>query len=1250
MLLKSTPIDVAIFILGARLGSSPGRNYIRPDGKPYGSGTEYEFDMMMEAYRRSGRPLILFYKKEISEQQILSSWKGVLWKGGISEVENAISQFKAVNQFVEEHFYDKDKGAYIAYHLLDDKSVSFEQRLETHLREIIEKLLPAQCTSRWNGNPYKGLLSFGIEDEAIFFGRSAVLNELERELFAQCSSDEPRLPSVIVSGESGAGKSSFVKAGLLPDLLRTTVFPKSRVECRIATPGQFRNQPCEGLWLLLKEILPELPDMSQISVPDMRFAETIANALQNAIQKRIEETGLRPVPLLIVDQLEEIFTHADVTEGERTEFAKLLSALQKSNSALLVFTIRSDFYQNLTSGGEWLAIKKDALLCDLPRMTVDEYRQVITAPAELAGYKWERDERGGRRLDEVILDDAVKQQVPLPLLEFALSDIVECSGDETALTFSAYRDMGGISGAIQKRADALFKSLTPDEKAAFFSLLGLLITLNPTDGKYVRTDVPVKTVATDKMMRKAMDVFVGNRLFSVSGDEAKAATVTIAHEALISQWKVIQDWIERDRQLIQAKRDWEAAAEKWYASRKDDLLLPTTPAALAQAEDLMICWPHGLSSRVREFIARAFKKKTRRFISIRLSGVVVGVIALIFYIAALCSDELLQQAWEFGFVPVAKDEFNAMIVCMALTLPIVILALGYSLVQRFRGALRLTRARADLYVYTLALILLALEKFIETRICPTEWNIVSITMAVGMFLVPLFLVARSLFRVRYVSLRRKRLIPFRFRQPVAALLSGRLASTLSVVMTFCVVLLVSAFLGNVVSDSEKQRRQYLSMAEQFVNGRGLDVCEGIVKTLSERRQENDGIMTPGEAKILVRAKLSIGEAEDVLRDANLLQAIEVSAETTNLLYLCHCAVGDPESAYLWAKDDVFCDEYVKLFLALELGKTDDAKMIFTRLPEPPMFPLTPQLVNFAHGMLLCSNSLSEAVAMYREIEKEPNLRNSLLSDFVLLKRQEEYRARIIQVEESLTSSPIPAIEGEAANILEDMPWLLGTWRWELDSVGREFDMEINPLRRMNCRYRIFDWHGMSRVKTGVGGTLMRIQEKHVGNQYMVEEFNPQTGIVSTGFWDVKDENTIEVKVLFNGNDMDKGQKRTYRRLSTNKFAMVRAILPDSNAALQGLCVGDICCKYCDMIDLIEDGDMFADSIQIMNDEEQSLVVAHKNDSGMFEIKSFVFPSGDMGFRHATTTACVSDWNAVSELWQKYKATAASHEEEGEKQQ
>ena len=194
-LLKSAPIDVAIFILGARLGSSPGRNYVRPDGKPYGSGTEYEFDMMMESYHRSGRPLILFYKKDIPERQILSG-------RGISEVENAISQFKAVNQFVEEHFYDKDKGAYIAYHLLDDKSVGFEQRLETHLREIIEKLLPTQGAPRWNGNPYKGLLPFGIEDEAIFFGRSTVLNDLERELFAQCSSDEPRMPSVIVSGEA----------------------------------------------------------------------------------------------------------------------------------------------------------------------------------------------------------------------------------------------------------------------------------------------------------------------------------------------------------------------------------------------------------------------------------------------------------------------------------------------------------------------------------------------------------------------------------------------------------------------------------------------------------------------------------------------------------------------------------------------------------------------------------------------------------------------------------------------------------------------------------------------------------------------------------------------------------------------------------------------------------------------------------------------------------------------------------------
>lgn len=542
-LLKSEPIDVAIFILGARLGSSPGRNYTRADGKPYGSGTEYEFDTMMEAYRRSGRPLILFYKKEISEKQLITTSS----VEDFDAIEAVIRQFKAVNRFVEEHFFDKDKGAYKAFHLLDDKSVGFEQRLEAHLREIIGKLLPEKETLRWSGNPYKGLLSFGIEDEPIFFGRSAALNEIERELFAQCSSDEPRLSSIIISGESGAGKSSFVKAGLLPDLLRTTVFPKSQVEYRIVTPGQLKGHLCNGLWRTLKEILPTLPELAYQSVADVPFAEMVATALKNAIQKRAEETGLRPVPLLVVDQLEETFTHAEITEGERAEFAKLLSSLQKSNSILLAFTIRSDFYQSLTSCGEWLAVKKASLLCDLPRMTVDEYKQVISAPAELAGYKWEQDKRGGRWLNEVILDDAIRQQVPLPLLEFALADIVERSGGKRSLSFSAYKDMGGLSGAIQKRADEVFGALSSDEKDALFRVLGSLITISP-DGKYVRTEMPVKIVKSDRVMRKVLDVFVANRLFSVSGDETEGATVTIAHEALISQWKEMQNRMRREKE------------------------------------------------------------------------------------------------------------------------------------------------------------------------------------------------------------------------------------------------------------------------------------------------------------------------------------------------------------------------------------------------------------------------------------------------------------------------------------------------------------------------------------------------------------------------------------------------------------------------------------------------------------------------------------------------------------------------------
>ena len=120
---------MAIFILWSRLGSTLGKSYLKSDGSPYISGTEYEFDMMMEAFRKNGHPRIMVYIKDTPIKDRLLYAKD-------TELEEVIKQHSAVKDFIKEHFHDSDTGASYAYTSFGE-TVSFESRLKTHLTNII---------------------------------------------------------------------------------------------------------------------------------------------------------------------------------------------------------------------------------------------------------------------------------------------------------------------------------------------------------------------------------------------------------------------------------------------------------------------------------------------------------------------------------------------------------------------------------------------------------------------------------------------------------------------------------------------------------------------------------------------------------------------------------------------------------------------------------------------------------------------------------------------------------------------------------------------------------------------------------------------------------------------------------------------------------------------------------------------------------------------------------------------------------
>ena len=198
---------MAVFILWSRLGTPLNKSYLKKDGSLYQSGTEYELDLMLQSFEKSGRPRILVYVKN-------EPLKNRLVYESEENLEEVISQHHAVKAFIKEHFHDEESGSNYAYTSFGG-NVSFESRLKSHLKGIISDYLGNKITSiKWHKNPYVGLNSFDYTESDIFFGREKAVNDIMANTLTHLG--EGRMPSIVLLGESGSGKSSLVQAGVVP--------------------------------------------------------------------------------------------------------------------------------------------------------------------------------------------------------------------------------------------------------------------------------------------------------------------------------------------------------------------------------------------------------------------------------------------------------------------------------------------------------------------------------------------------------------------------------------------------------------------------------------------------------------------------------------------------------------------------------------------------------------------------------------------------------------------------------------------------------------------------------------------------------------------------------------------------------------------------------------------------------------------------------------------------------------------------
>jgi hypothetical protein len=340
-------------------------------------------------------------------------------------------------------------------------------------------------------NPYRGLASFVEADAGLFYGR----DRLTEQLAARLAEGVEGHRFLAVVGASGSGKSSVVRAGLVPAIRGGAVPGSESWVVVLMVPGTNPLHELEAA-LLRIAINPPATLLEQLSRDDL--------GLNDAVRRILPDDGSEL--LLVVDQFEELFMIADPVEsGQFIDI--LVGAVSAPGSRLrVVVTLRADFYDR-PLGHQTLAPLLARRHETVVAMTPDELSEAIVGPAEGVGVGVESG------LVAAVVADATGQPGALPLVQYALTDLFEHrSGD--MMTLDAYREVGGVRGAIGQRAEALYGSLDGDGKRAVRAVLLELVTLGEgeedTRRRVNRSDL------TDERAAEVLELYGGARLLTRS--------------------------------------------------------------------------------------------------------------------------------------------------------------------------------------------------------------------------------------------------------------------------------------------------------------------------------------------------------------------------------------------------------------------------------------------------------------------------------------------------------------------------------------------------------------------------------------------------------------------------------------------------------------------------------------------------------------------------------------------------------------
>lgn len=490
--------------------------------------------------------------------------------------------------------------------MLDLHILMFEDRYEAAFPELLDALPGVRRIGVYDDvpvekipNPFKGLEAFQQTDAHFFFGREELIEKSLQRL-----RQDRRTRFLAVVGASGSGKSSLVRAGVIPKIRAGALPGSDQWPLVIFTPGQ------EPVAALVTRLLPLLGEGYAEESVKQQLAENPQTLLKlaDAILDGTPQSRL----VLVVDQFEEVFTRAG--EAGRETFLKLihLAATAPGGRITIIITMRADFFGNLSRYPDLAELFEQENMIIVTEMTAANLLRVIEGPAAAVGLVYDEGLVGR------ILEDVRRQPGSLPLLEYALKELYE-RREGRRLTMAAYEAIGGVKRALAQHAEDIYSRLNAAQQAIMRRVLLRLIEVSAsgeaTRRRAARSDLTFRDVP-DEAVQEVIDRLTApeSRLLiasrEINTDETAPATwIEISHEALIREWERFNGWVNENIENLRFSSEVLKLASDWARAGRDVAYL-LTGNRLVRGE----LWLESADATAlqREFIQASIEERKRR--------------------------------------------------------------------------------------------------------------------------------------------------------------------------------------------------------------------------------------------------------------------------------------------------------------------------------------------------------------------------------------------------------------------------------------------------------------------------------------------------------------------------------------------------------------------------------------------------------------------------------------------------------------